>query len=196
MHSEECLSFLPRYLRRVPGVSQIVSRYQRGPQPAVDFSRAYWTPPLSPASALCLEREQIAQLGLNPLVSLTDHDNIEAGATLQETAGADEVPLSVEWTVPYSGSIFHLGIHNLPPGEAKSWMSAMMAYTASQDERLLRHLLHALAAIPQVLVVLNHPFWLEEGIEEAVHRPALDRLLRMHLGCLHAFRVERHPQVA
>src|SRR5258706_5956841 len=105
MHSEECLSFLPRYLHRVPGVSQVVSRYQQGPQPAVDFSRAYWTPPLSPSSALCLEREQIAQLGLNPLVSLTDHDNIEAGATLQETASAEEVPISVEWTVPYSSSI-------------------------------------------------------------------------------------------
>jgi len=187
MHSEECLSFLPRYLHRVPGISQVVSRYQRGPRPAVDFSRAYWTPPLTPASALYLEREQITQLGLNPPVSLTDHDNIEAGVTLQETASAEEVPLSVEWTVPYSGSIFHLGIHNLPPAEAQSWMSAMIAYTASQDERLLRHLLYAFAGIPQVLVVLNHPFWLEEGIEEAVHQPALDRFLRKYLSCLHAF---------
>jgi len=41
MHSEECLSFLPRYLHHVPGVSQIVSRYEGGPRPAVDFSRAY-----------------------------------------------------------------------------------------------------------------------------------------------------------
>ena len=187
MHSEECLSFLPRYLHRVPGVSQIVSRYQRGPRPAVDFSRAYWTPPLSPASALHLEHEQITQLGLHPLVSLTDHDNIEAGVTLQETENADEVPVSVEWTVPFSGSIFHLGIHNLPPAEAQSWMSAMMAYTDTPDERLLRAILCALAEIPQVLVVLNHPFWLEEGIEEAVHQPALDRFLREHLRCLHAF---------
>ena len=187
MHSEECLSFLPRYLHSVPGISQVVSRYQRGPRPAVDFSRAYWTPPLNPASALYLEREQIAQLGLNPLVSLTDHDNVQAGATLQETENADEVPISVEWTVPFSGSIFHLGIHNVPQAEAQSWMSAMTAYTASQDERLLRHLLHAFAGIPQVLIVLNHPFWLEEGIEDAVHRPALDRFLREHLSCLHAF---------
>jgi hypothetical protein len=187
MHSQECLSFLPRYLHRVPGVSQIVSRYQRGPRPAVDFSRAYWTPPLSPASALHLEREQISQLGLHPMVSLTDHDNIEAGASLQEADSADEVPISVEWTVPYNGSIFHLGIHNLPPDAAQSWMSAMMAYTASQDERCLQDLLCALAGIPQVLVVLNHPFWLEEGIEEDVHRPALDRFLREYVGCLHAF---------
>lgn len=186
-HSEECLSFLPRYLHRVPGVSQIVSRYQRGPRPAVDFSRAYWTPPLSPASALHLEREQISGLGLHPLVSLTDHDNIEAGVTLQAADCADEVPISVEWTVPYSGSIFHLGIHNLPPAEAQSWMSAMMAYTAAQDERLLEDILRAFAAIPQVLVVLNHPFWLEEGMEAAVHQPALGRFLRKCVSCLHAF---------
>lgn len=192
MHSEECLSFLPRYLHRVPGVSQVVSRYQRRPRPAVDFARAYWTPPLSPASALHLEREQIVGLGLHPLVSLTDHDNIKAGITLQASDGeaitsTDEVPLSVEWTVPYSGSIFHLGIHNLPPAAAQSWMSAMMAYTAVQDERLLQDILRALAEIPQVLAVLNHPFWLEEGVEEAAHRPALNRFLRAHVGWLHAF---------
>jgi len=187
MHSEECLSFLPRYLHRIPGVSQVVSRYQRGPRPAVDFSRAYWTPPLSPASALHLEREQVTELGLHPLVSLTDHDNIEAGVTLQETEDADEVPVSVEWTVPYGGSIFHLGIHNLPPATARSWMSAMTMYTAAQDEGSLRDILCSLAEIPQVLVVLNHPFWLEEGIEKDVHQPALDRFLREHVDCLHAF---------
>lgn len=62
MHSQECLSFLPRYLHRIPGVSQVTRRYQqpaRGAGPAVDFSRAYWTPPLSPAAALRLERGQI-----------------------------------------------------------------------------------------------------------------------------------------
>ncbi len=187
MHSEECLSFLPRYLHSVPGVSQVVSRYQRGPRPAVDFSRAYWTPPLSPASALHLEREQITGLGLDPLVSLTDHDNIEAGVTLQEAESPEDVPLSVEWTVPYGGSIFHLGIHNLPPAAARSWMSAMATYTAAQDEKSLQDILCALTEIPQVLVVVNHPFWLEEGIEESAHRPALDRFLREHVDCLHAF---------
>lgn len=187
MHSEECLSFLPRYLHSVPGVSQVVSRYQRQPHPAVDFARAYWTPPLSPASALHLERQQITELNLQPLVSLTDHDNIEAGAALQETESADEVPISVEWTVPFSGSIFHLGIHNLPPDEARFWMPAMTAYTASQDEKLLRPLLQGFARIPQVLVVLNHPFWLEEGIEEAAHQLALNRFLRAYVSCLHAF---------
>jgi hypothetical protein len=91
MHSKECLSFLPRYLHRVPGVSQIVTHYEGGPQPAVDFSRAFWTPPLTPASALRVERQQIVKLGLRPMVSLTDHDSIAAGMALQVTADSREV---------------------------------------------------------------------------------------------------------
>src|SRR6266487_163973 len=85
MYSEECLWFLPRYLQLVPGASQIFRHYQRGPQPAVDFSRAYWTPPLTPISALRLEQKQIANLGLHPFVSLTDHDTVDAGMGLQLT---------------------------------------------------------------------------------------------------------------
>jgi hypothetical protein len=187
MHSEECLSFLPRYLHRIPGVSQIVSQYQQCPRPAVDFARAYWTPPLSPASALRLEQDQISKLRLHPLVSLTDHDNIEAGANLRVAACTAEVPISVEWTVPYRGSIFHLGIHNLPPGDAQSWMSAMKAYTVTQDENQLREILSAYASIPDVLTVLNHPFWLEEGVEEIDHQRALKCLMRECVGWFHAF---------
>jgi len=185
MHSEECLSFLPRYLHHVPGVSQIVSHYQQGRRP-VDFARAFWTPPLSPASALSLERRQIADLGLRALVSLTDHDNIEAGMSLQVAADPSEVPVSVEWTVPYERSIFHLGIHNLPPHAAREWMAAMAAYTAAPDEKLLPGILSECARIPDALIVLNHPFWLEEGIEEHDHRHALDRILRECIEWFHA----------
>lgn len=186
MYSEECLSFLPRHLHRVPGISQIVRSYEHGPG-QVDFSRAYWTPPLTPASALQLERRQIAGIGLLPMVSLTDHDNIDAGMALQVTSDRRLVPVSVEWTVPYRRSIFHLGIHNLPPESARYWMSALSMYTLSGDEQLLPAILSELAAIPEVLIVLNHPFWIEEGIEEADHRPALDRLLRTCNQWFHAF---------
>src|SRR5665213_3571813 len=105
MHSEECLSFLPRYLKMAPGLSRMVARYESGPE-AVNFADAWWTPPLSPAAALRLGRKQIEDAGLRPLVSLTDHDNIQALLSLSD------VPVSVEWTVPYERSIFHLGIHN------------------------------------------------------------------------------------
>jgi hypothetical protein len=186
LHSEECLSFLPRHLHSVPGISQIVGSYERGPNP-VDFSRAWWTPPLTPASALHLERRQIAGLNLLPIVSLTDHDNIEAGMALQITSEPRHTPVSVEWTVPYQRSIFHLGIHNLPPETARSWMSTLSMYTLSAEEDLLPGILSELAAVPEVLIVLNHPFWLEEGVDEADHRPALDRLLRRCNRWFHAF---------
>src|SRR5215467_11872708 len=42
MHSQECLSFLPRHLHRAPGISQVVSYYER--VRGVDFARAWWTP--------------------------------------------------------------------------------------------------------------------------------------------------------
>jgi hypothetical protein len=188
MFSRECLSFLPRYLHHIPGVSQIVSRYERPRTgPAVDFARAYWTPPLSPATALSLEQEQIRNLDLLPLVSITDHDDIEAGMALQVTADRREVPVSVEWTVPYEESILHLGIHNLPPHCNRAWMAAMAAYTSSPNEAYLPELLGAFAAIPEVLIVLNHPFWLEEGVRQLNHHRALDRLLRECIAWIHAF---------
>lgn len=187
MHSEECLSFLPRYLHQAPGISHIVRRYEHSHRGSVDFSRAYWTPPLAPAAALSLEKEQIEKLGLHPLVSLTDHDSIEAGVLLQVTAARAEVPVSVEWTVPYDESILHLGIHNLPLPDDRSWMATMAAHTSAPDSSRLPELLESLSQIPDVLVVLNHPFWLEEGVEEAGHRRALDRFLRECLPWIHAF---------
>ena len=186
MYSEECLSFLPRYLRRVPGIAQLVNHYEQGP-PKVDFTRAWWTPPLTPASALQLEREQIAARGLRPFVSLTDHDSIEAGLSVAVTADASEIPLSVEWTVPYGGSFFHIGAHNLPPRTAKLWMAVMRGYTSVPQETELPDLLEAIAADPRVLMVLNHPYWLEEGVTEGVHRRALDMPLAGCLGWLDAF---------
>ena len=186
MHSEECLSFLPRYLHRAPGISQIVKGYERGPK-AVDFARAYWTPPLSPASALRVERKQIESLDLRALVSLTDHDNIEAGMSLQVAADPREVPVSVEWTVPYGRSIFHLGVHNMPPTSACELMGRLTAFTASPNERLLPGILRELAEIRDVLIVLNHPFWLEEGVEQADHDRALPRILSECIDWFHAF---------
>jgi hypothetical protein len=180
LHSEECLWFLPRYLHPVPGISQAIRAYQRA---GADFARAYWTPPLTPASALALERQQIGGLGLRPIVSLTDHDNLEAGLALQVTADWRRVPLSVEWTVPYEHSVFHLGIHNLP----RQWMAALAGYTQAPEETRLPELLSALAAVPETLIVLNHPFWMEEGVSEAAHRPALARLLGNCGAWIHAF---------
>jgi hypothetical protein len=42
-------------------------------------------------------------------------------------------------------------------------------------------------AIPEVLIVLNHPFWLEEGVKRVDHDRALGRLFRECLEWIHAF---------
>lgn len=184
MYSQECLSFLPRYLKLVPGVSQVVNGYER--RNLVNFARAYWTPPLTPASALRLEQEQISRLGLRPIVSLTDHDSIDAPIALQVTGACGEVPVSAEWTVPYQRAILHVGIHNLPAAEARSWMSVMAAYTSYPEETRLPAILKELSSIPDTLIVLNHPFWLEEGVEETDRREAVERLLSECVDCFHA----------
>ncbi|MEO8595851.1 MAG: hypothetical protein ABI759_21200 [Candidatus Solibacter sp.] len=183
LHSKECLDFLPTHLNSVPVASAIVRRYQcRG----IQFARAYWTPPLTPAAALRLEIRQIQSLGLHPMVSLTDHDTIDAPIALHLT-GEPDVPISVEWTVPYRRAVFHLGIHNLPADAARAWMNAMEEYTAAPDETVLPAILQELATNDQILVVLNHPFWLEEGVSERDRAPALDHLLTACAEFLHAF---------
>jgi hypothetical protein len=183
LHSKECLSFLPRYVGYIPGGGLLLRANARD----TDFARAYWTPPLTPASALRLEQEQIESLGLAPIVSLTDHDDIEAGLSLQVTHRRSEAPVSVEWTLPYDGTILHLGIHNLPTKFDRAWMAAMTERTASPSEELLPAIIHGLSETPGVLMVLNHLFWLEEGVDSATHAAALKRFLGVYGRRLHAF---------
>ena len=66
-------------------------------------------------------------------------------------------------------------------------MSVLAEYTAKPDERVLPAVLSELAKIPEVLIVLNHPFWLEEGITELHHRCALELVLRECIEWFHAF---------
>lgn len=48
------------------------------------------------------------------------------------------------------------------------------------------HLLESFARIPEVLIILNHPFWLEEGVQDSDHRLALPRFLGECLPWIHA----------
>ena len=60
-----------------------------------------------PLHAWKLEKSQIENiLGNEALVSLTDHDNIDAGLHLSVLDETRHCPLSVEWTVPYLANIF------------------------------------------------------------------------------------------
>jgi hypothetical protein len=191
MHSKERLGRLPGYIAKFPIGGYIIERelgrlhlYQGW---SFDFNKYYWTPPLSPREAYELESEVIEkQLGLNPLVSLSDHDNIEAGLHLRMLEATRNVPISVEWTVPYEETIFHLGIHNLPAARAIRWMTAFEEFATKPEEPRLGRLLAGLNACPSVLIVLNHPYWDAESLGPEVHRRALRSFLERYQPLLHA----------
>lgn len=191
MHSREYLGRFPGYISQIPVVSYIVERevgrlHLHGGR-IVDFRRIYWTPPLSPREAFGLEQQQIEQsLGLRALVSLSDHDNIEAGRHLRMLERTSHVPVSVEWSVPYEQTVFHLGVHNLPVARANAWMEELARFTANPRSQRLRQLLHELNAEPSVLLILNHPYWDAESVGPEQHRDSLAIFLQKYGHLLHA----------
>lgn len=156
----------------------------------VDFTRAYWTPPLTPELAYETERQQIGNvLGLKSLISLTDHDTIEAPLLLRESPQTAQVPISLEWSVPFQGTIFHLGVHNLPGSRAQNIMMDLAVYTRNPNDQQLLELLEMLDRIPNVLIVFNHPLWTQSCV--GVHRDehVLERFLSCAVQFLHAFEI-------
>ncbi len=156
----------------------------------VDFSRAYWTPPLTPRLAYETERDQIeSALGLRSMVSLTDHDNIEAPMLLRTLPDTAHTPISLEWSVPFASTIFHLGVHNLPGGQALTLLNDLAAYTREPRDRQLCELLALLNGLPDVLVVFNHPLWTQScvGVRRGSHD--LERFLTCAAQFLHAFEI-------
>jgi hypothetical protein len=110
--------------------------------------------------AFDLERRQIEdQLRLPALVSITDHDDIRAPLQLRSAATPNSIPISVEWTVPYRNSVFHLGIHNLPASVGENWMRTFAAFTAAPSIPRINEILAELHALPNTLIVFNHPVW-------------------------------------
>jgi hypothetical protein len=173
-HSKESLYFIVEFasrhlvLRRALAMQE--RRAKRESSITVDFWKGYWTPPLPPLSAFQLESRQIERgLGLASMVSLTDHDNIEAPMLLRVVPEARRIPVSVEWTVPFRDATFHLGVHNLPSGRAESIMGELRQYTRDVHEPRLRELLRMLHADPDILVILNHPLWDLAGIGRQRH---------------------------
>ena len=174
MHSEESLYFVPEYVGNVPIVRHLLDE-------AVNWPRAFWTPPLTPRQAHRLEEKQIQRsFQLPGLVSLTDHDNIRAGSMLRLLERFGSAPISTEWTMPVGPTFFHLGVHNLPPGEANNIMQELATFTANPEPERLGEKLALLTSYPDVLLILNHPLWDEKGIGIANHRRVLDELLNQH----------------
>ena len=163
-HSRESLCFITDYAGYHPWLRAILAACDRDAQYksniTLDFHRAYWTPPLPALSAFQLERDQIEhKLDMSSMISLTDHDNIEAPMLLRVVPEARRMPVSTEWSVPYRDTILHLGIHNLPSAGAEAIMAQLKAFTAKPEEHPLSELLGMLHDLPDLLIVLNHPMW-------------------------------------
>ena len=72
------------------------------------------------------------------MVSITDHDTIEASLQLQMIAENDQVPISVEWTTPYQDTYFHVGVHNMHPDWAPQALADMQRFTDDPKPGRLR----------------------------------------------------------
>ena len=195
-HSEcscESLDFLPDFARQIPVVSRFfersVAEYERNHGQPLDFAQCYWRPPAAPADVIVSEREHLkGRLGLTAFVSLTDHDTLEGPLALR-ASGKKDIPLSLEWTVPFHHSTFHLGVHGIRAAQVHEIAAALRAYTSgspSASEPRLTEILEWLCECDETLVVLNHPYWDIGRVGQLRHDSTLLALLRAHRDRIHA----------
>jgi hypothetical protein len=190
--SRESLFFLEEFMKRNAflrfAMKRLERRAQRRASITPTLSEAYWTPPLPPLEAFTVERKQIeTRLGMQSLISLTDHDNIEAPLLLRVVPEARRIPVSLEWSVPFENTVLHLGVHNLPTAEAEVWVKRMNTYTKQPNSNELWELLSALIEMRQVLLVFNHPLWDLPKIGKANHIRAVRDFLHYANPFFHAF---------
>lgn len=161
--SKETLDFLANLGNQYPLIRPLLTRLETRSESMhgvkINYSASYWTPPMTPKLAFDLESGQIEKLGIAPMVSISDHDTIQAPMLLRTVPSARQIPVSVEWSAPYGIQSFHLGIHNLPSARASEWMQIMADYTAHPSDARLTEILQGLHDEPNVLIVFNHPLW-------------------------------------
>ncbi len=194
-YSREFLDFVPYYARMFPIVSTIFNlasnRFEKKNGSPPNFNLGHWEPPLEPLQLIESEAASLELLHLRPIVSITDHDSIEAGLDLH-SSGVSQHPISLEWTVPFREAYFHLGIHNLPPLQAKEITNHLLEYTfrnGVESAPNLDDLMSMLNQIPDVLIVLNHPYWDIEMIGQERHDEALGQFNRQYGHYVHAIEV-------
>lgn len=195
-HSKEMLDFVPHYADKLPIIAQFWhrerARYLKREGKEIDFSTAYWTPPMDPNSVYNIEKEQINKVGLGAIVSITDHDSIDATLSVNETAANSHAPISMEWTVPYDFGYFHVGVHNLPKDRAVELTEILLDYTFVEENHThqkLTEMFSMLSDIPEVLVVLNHPIWDIELAGKERHEYLLKNFISTHGRWIHAFEI-------
>jgi hypothetical protein len=128
----------------------------------------------------------LERLGVEPLVALSDHDDMQAPPGLRIFPESRHVPLALEWTVPFGPTFFHLGVYNLPERNAQGLFQRMQEF---RDSPLLDRLPDILSAVSEhrgTLVVLNHPLWDENDIGAARHEEAVRIFTRMFGTHVHA----------
>ena len=197
--SKETLDFLAklgsnyRWLTPILRGRERLARERHGVE--VDYAKGYWTPPLTPRMAFDLERSQIEKLRLQALVSITDHDNIQAPTLLRAVPSARHIPMSVEWSAPVGDVAVHLGIHNLPSAHAAElmaemeWITTLAAHRSEPgaNDRAVTAMLERLNNFPSVLVIFNHPLWDLYQIGQKAADEMTHRFIQRNEKFLHAF---------
>ena len=191
-HSKEGLYFIPEFSAKHTPLRWGLAYWDRRASDVsnikLDFCKSYWTPPMPALSAYQLERNQIENvLGISGMVSLSDHDNIEAPMLLRVIPEARRIPVSLEWTVPFRDTTLHLGLHNLPSARAETMVADLQEFTRNPVEKRLEQLLAMLHESPDVLVVLNHPMWDLAGIGRERHAGTLSAFVAKLGMFIHAF---------
>jgi len=195
-YSREMLDFVPHYADKLPIISYFWQKERRNyierEGKAPDFSTAFWSPPLTAQAVYNLEKEQINRCGLEAIASITDHDSIDANLQICETVRVEKAPISLEWTVPYSYGFFHVGVHNLPKDRAVELTKTLLDYTFNEERHgteNLNEMFSMLNAIPEVLIVLNHPNWDIEMVGREKHAALLKNFLKEHGSWIHALEI-------
>lgn len=195
--SKEMLDFIPHYADKLPVISYFWQRerknYLKREGRAIDFSTAFWQPPLPAQRVFDIEREQIEGSNLSPIVSLTDHDSITANLEVNSNGIDTPAPISLEWTVPFEYGFFHVGVHNLPEDRADELTRDLLAFSFSEDSEPDKERLHELFAmlndIREVLVILNHPLWDIEIVGQERHEILLKNFIKEYGKWIHAFEI-------
>jgi len=195
-HSKEMLDFVPHYAAKIPIVSYFWEkerqRYSGREGRELNFSTGYWSPPFTGHEVYRLEKEQINGMGLEAVVSITDHDCIDANLQVGEQNNPAQAPISMEWTVPFEYAFLHVGVHNLPPERAVEITEQLLDYTFSKEspnDEKLREIFALLDEIPEVLIVLNHPLWDIEMVGQQRHEDLLEHFIEEHGKYIHAFEI-------
>lgn len=194
-HSKEMLDFVPHYAEKFPIISYFWKKerdqYEKNSGKGIDFSTAYWSPPLTAQSVYDIEKHQINQAGLDAIVSLSDHDSIGANVEVNKETENAKAPISLEWTVPFEFGFFHVGVHNLPKDRAVEITKTLLDYTFGENptNEKLHEMFSLLNSIPQVLVILNHPLWDIEIVGKQKHEILLKHFIKEHGRWIHAFEI-------